>query len=133
MVLVPDISCRTSGIRAEASNSNFVPSLLSCLIKATIASGFAILIPIPIVALSALFGIIATSLFADPMVNLSSGNGSAIMFGEEDLTDTTLDLGIGSVVRCQDPLEELPLTQVKALHGIFCFHLQLELYHYHLF
>ena len=40
-----------------------------------------------------LFGIIATSLFADPMVNLSSDNGSAIMFGEEDLTDTTLDLG----------------------------------------
>jgi hypothetical protein len=51
------------------------------------------LMPIPIAALSALFGIIATSLFADPIVNLSSGNGSAIMFGEEDLTDTTLDLG----------------------------------------
>ena len=93
MVLVPDISCRTSGIRAEASNINFVPSFLSCLINATIASDFAMLMPIPIAALSALFGIIATSLFADPIVNLSSGNGSAIMFGEEDLTDTTLDLG----------------------------------------
>ena len=66
---------------------------MSCLINATIASDFAMLMPIPIAALSALFGIIATSLFADPIVNLSSGNGSAIMFGEEDLTDTTLDLG----------------------------------------
>ena len=51
------------------------------------------LMPIPIAALSALFGIIATSLFADPTVNLSSGNGSAIIFGEADLVTRIFDLG----------------------------------------
>ena len=44
-------------------------------------------------ALSALFGIIATSLFADPIVNLSSGNGNAIIFGEADLVTRIFDLG----------------------------------------
>src|SRR6185437_8186232 len=99
MVLVPDISCKTSGIRAEASNNNFVPPLFSCLINATIASGFAILIPIPIAAVSCFFGVIATILLADPTVNLSSGNGSAMMFGEKALTGTIIDLGTAVYTR----------------------------------
>jgi len=40
-----------------------------------------------------LFGMLATSLLADPMVNLSSGRGNAMIFGEKDLTATIFDLG----------------------------------------
>jgi hypothetical protein len=47
----------------------------------------------PISALSGFFGVIAAILLVYPTVNLSSGNGNAIMFGEKDLTDTMLDLG----------------------------------------
>src|SRR5690242_15777355 len=99
MVPVPDISCNTSGIRADASNSNFIPSLLSPLINASNASGFAILIPIPIAAVSGFFGVVDKILLADPTVNLPSGKGNAIIFAEADLTGTIFDRGIAVYTR----------------------------------
>ncbi len=57
------------------------------------ASGSAMLMPIPMAAASARLGSIAASLFAEPTVNLSSGSGSAIMAGENDLTAVIIERG----------------------------------------
>src|ERR671933_175708 len=99
IVLVPEISFKTLGMRAEASNNNFVPSFFNCLISESNASDFAILIPIPIAALSAFFGIVLINLLTDPAVSLSSGIGKAIIFGEKHLTATRIDLGIAVYTR----------------------------------
>jgi hypothetical protein len=93
IVSVPDISLRTAGNKAEESKSSLVPELFSALISECNASGRARLIPIPIAAVLGFFGIIATSRFAEPIVNLSSDIGNAIIFGEKDLTATMIDLG----------------------------------------
>jgi hypothetical protein len=55
--------------------------------------------PIPIAALSGLFGITAKSLLEEPTVNLSSGRGRAIIFGEKDLVATILDRGTAVYTR----------------------------------
>src|SRR5919107_4175024 len=93
IVSVPHISLRTVGIRDEASSSNLVPSLFRLLINECNASCRATVIPIPIAAAWGFFGIIAISRLAEPVVNLSSDIGNAIIFGAKDLTATLLDLG----------------------------------------
>ena len=70
-----------------------MPPFFSCFISAINAFGSAILIPIPIAAVLGFFGMIAISLLADPIVNLSSGRGNAMIFGEKDLRATIFDLG----------------------------------------
>jgi hypothetical protein len=47
----------------------------------------------PIEAESAFFGSIAINRFAEPFVSLSSGNGRAIMAGENDLTAVIIERG----------------------------------------
>lgn len=99
IVLVPVISFRISGIRAEASNNNFVSIPFNRLISDFSASGLAIVIPIPIAAEWGFFGSIEVSLFAEPKVNLSSEVGSTIKFGEKALADCDSDLGTAVYTR----------------------------------
>ena len=82
IVSVPDMSLRAAGTKDEESSSSRVPELFSLVMSECNASGRARLMPIPIAAVLGFFGIIATSLFAEPIVNLSSDIGNAIIFGE---------------------------------------------------
>ena len=92
MLQVLEISFTICGMRAEASSKIFVPSSFSFLTSTTIAS-FSTLMPIPMAAVSTRFGSMAASLFAEPTVSLSSGSGSAIIAGENDLTEVIIERG----------------------------------------
>lgn len=98
-MLVPVISFKISGIRAEASNNNFVSIPLNRLMSDFSASGLAIVIPIPIAAEWGFFGSIEISLFAAPNVNLSSDVGRTIKLGENALVDSDSDLGTAVYTR----------------------------------
>jgi len=56
-------------------------------------------IPIPTAAESGLFGNIEVSRFAAPRVNLSSGSGSTIAFGDSARVDKIFDLGTAVYTR----------------------------------
>lgn len=99
IVSVPAISSKMAGISAAASSSNFVPLILSRFTSAFNASGLAMVIPIPTAAESGLFGNIEVSRFAAPRVNLSSGSGSTIAFGDSARVDKIFDLGTAVYTR----------------------------------
>ncbi|GBC73929.1 hypothetical protein HRbin04_01338 [archaeon HR04] len=63
------------------------------------ASTFAILKPIPIAALSTLFGSIPLSLLTEPFVSLASGSGSTIMLGLYALKDGAMLSGTATYTR----------------------------------
>ena len=88
------ISCRMSGTRDEASNTNFVLSSSNFLIKKQREPILDSANPIPMAALLGFLGIKDNNFLDEPIVNLSSGNGMNIKSGENILEETKLIFGI---------------------------------------
>jgi hypothetical protein len=87
------MSSNIAGTKADASNTIFVPFSSSHFRRRFNASGLDIVIPIPIAAELGFFGSKVPSRFAAPTVNLSSGNGRTIAFGDKALVGIVLDFG----------------------------------------